>query len=209
MCPELSEEILRKEKIGNFFRPNQLKRMGISFYRLRQLERQGVVEQIGYGLYRLVEAELTEHHSIASVCARVPDAVICLLTALAVHEIGTQIPHEIWFAVPHRGNAPAIGHVRTRMTRFSGHALTCGVEETTFDNVPARITTLARTVVDCFRYERMFGREVAIEALRESVQEGKTSVAEIARVNKCLPSRRLSAFLELVYSVQDSCSFQE
>jgi predicted transcriptional regulator of viral defense system len=129
-------------------------------------------------------------------CARVPNSVVCLLSALRVHGIGTQAPAEIWLAIPHKARMPRLPELRLRVVRFSGAAWRYGVKETVFEGVPARITTPARTVVDCFRFERLVGREIALEALRDGLRQGKFTVAELMRVEEELPSRRLRAVLE-------------
>ena len=92
MAIDLNKDTLHRAGIGSFFRPSQLEQLGITYHRLRQLEAQKAVERVGRGLYRLADAEPTERYSIASVCARVPHAIVCLLSALQVHEIGTQLP---------------------------------------------------------------------------------------------------------------------
>ena len=195
MTAELTQDILHDAGIGNFFRPSQLEPLGIPYHRLRQLEAEEAVERIGWGLYRLAEAEPTERYSIASVCARVPNAIVCLLSALQVHEIGTQLPRQVWIAIPHKAKAPVLKGMGARLVRFSGAALTYGVQETGFEEVPARITSPARTVVDCFRFQRLIGREAALEALREALQDRKVTTAELTRTLEELPSRHLSNIL--------------
>ena len=197
MAVDLNPEDLREAGIGNFFRPSQLEQLGIPYHRLRQLEEKEVVERVGRGLYRLADAELTERYSIASVCARVPNAIVCLLSALRVYEIGTQLPHQVWIAIPHKARPPRLdGIAGTRLVRFSGAALSYGVQETEFEDVPARITSPARTVVDCFRFERLIGREAAIEALQDALRDNKVTTSDLDRVLGALPSRRLSAIME-------------
>ena len=196
MAVELTQDILHAAGIGNFFRPSQLEPLGIPYHRLRQLEADAAVERLGWGLYRLVEAEPTERYSIASVCARVPNAIVCLLSALQVHEIGTQIPRQVWIAIPHKAKAPVLKGIGFRLVRFSAAAWTYGVQDTKFEAVPARITSPARTVVDCFRFQRLVGREAALEALREALQDRKVTAAELRRTLEVLPSRRLSAIME-------------
>ena len=154
------------------------------------------MERVGWGLYRLVDAEPTERYSVASVCARVTNSVVCLLSALQVHGIGTQLPHEVWIAIPHKARPPAPGSASVRLVRFSGAAWTCGVWQTEFEGVPARITSPARTVVDCFRFQRLVGREAALEALREGLRDRKVTVTALARTLEVLPSRRLRGLLE-------------
>ena len=196
MTAELNEEILHQAGIGSFFRPSQLESLGIPYHRLRQLEADEAVERVGWGLYRLTDAEPTERYSIASVCARVPNAIVCLLSALQVHGIGTQLPHQVWIAIPHKGKPPVLTNVGVRLLRFSGAAWTYGIQETKFEGVPARITSPVRTVVDCFRFERLVGREAALEALREALQDRKVTTAALARTLEVLPSRRLRTILE-------------
>ena len=196
MNVELTQDILHEAGIGNFFRPIQLESLGIPYHRLRQLEADEAVERIGWGLYRLAEAEPTERYSIASVCARVPNAIVCLLSALQIHEIGTQLPRQVWIGIPHKAKAPTLKGIGVRLVRFSAAALTYGVQETSFEDVPARITSPARTIVDCFRFQRLIGREAALEALREALDDRKVTTAELMRTLEVVPSRRLSAILE-------------
>ena len=196
MTVELNQDILNDAGIGNFFRPSQLELLGIPYHRLRQLEADEAVERVGWGLYRLAEAEPTEHYSIASVCARVTNAIVCLLSALQVHEIGTQLPRQVWIGIPHKAKAPTLKGIGVHLVRFSAAALNYGVHETSFEDVPARITSPARTVVDCFRFQRLIGREAALEALREAIQDRKVTTAELMRTLEVLPSRRLSAIME-------------
>lgn len=187
---------LRAAGLGAFFRPGQVEEAGLTRHQLRTLVRRGVIERVRRGLYRLAGAEPTEHYSLAMACARVPTSVVCLLSALRVHEIGTQAPGEVWLAIPHKARRPRLPELRLRIVRFSGPAWNYGVKSTVFEGVPARITTPARTVVDCFRFERLVGPEVAIEALEDGLRTRKLTVAELTRVSEVLPSRRLNAVLD-------------
>lgn len=196
MAVELNQDELHRAGIGNFFRPSQLQELGIPYHQLRRLEATNAVERVGWGLYRLVDAEPTERYSIASVCARVPSAIVCLLSALQVYEIGTQVPHQVWVAIAHKAKPPVLTKKGVRLLRFSGAAWTHGIDETTFEGVPARITSPARTIVDCFRFERLVGREAAIEALKESLQDRKVTTDALVRVLEVLPSHRLNIILE-------------
>ena len=196
MTGDLNQDTLHEAGIGNFFRPSQLEPLGIPYHKLRQLEAEETVERVGWGLYRLAGAEPTERYSIASVCARVPNAIVCLLSALQVHEIGTQLPRQVWIAIPHKARPPSRGNVGIHLVRFSGAALSYGLQDTKFEEVPARITSPARTVVDCFRFQRLIGREAALEALREALRDRKVTASGLMRVLEVLPSRRLRAILE-------------
>ena len=189
------EELLRAH-LGAFFRPTQMEAAGLTRDQLRALVRAGKVERIGRGLYRLADAEPTEHYSLAMACARVPNSVVCLLSALRVHGIGTQAPAEIWLAIPHKARIPRLHELRLRIVRFSGSAWTFGVKNVEFEGVPARITSPARTIADCFRFERLVGPEAAREALQDALRQRKVTVAELARAEEVLPSRRLRGALD-------------
>lgn len=190
-------ELLRRAALGGFFRPSQLEAAGLTRDQLPALVRSGKVERIGRGLYRLADAEPTEHYSLAMACARVPNSIVCLLSALSVHGLGTQAPAAVWLAIPHKARKPKLAGLKLRIVHFSGPAWAFGVQKTEFEGVPARITSPARTVADCFRFERLVGPEAAMEALQDALRQRKVTVAELSRVAEVLPSRRLSAALDM------------
>ena len=182
---------LANADLGAYFRPCDAEAAGISYRQLRHLEGLGLVEREGWGLYRRTHADITRHHSLAAVCARVSHAVVCLLTALEVHDIGTQKPRHVWMAIPHKARVPTLGRLPVRITRFSSAALTYGVEDTAFEGVPARITTPARTVVDCFRFRSKIGLEPALEALHDALDDRKATPGEIWRAAEVCGARSL------------------
>lgn len=189
--------VLQAGGITGFFRPMQLEAVGLTRDQLPALVRSGKVEHVGRGLYRIANAEPTENYSLAMACARVPTSIVCLLSALRVHGIGTQAPAAVWLAVPHKARAPRVRDIRLRIVRFTGPAWTFGVQKTKFEGVPGRITSPARTVADCFRFERLVGPEAAMEALQDALRQRKVTVAELSRVVGVFPSRRLSAALDM------------
>ena len=164
-----------------FFRARDAAELGVHSRALRRLVEEGAVERIARGLYRVASAEPTENYTHAAVCARVPHGIVCLLTALRIHDLGTQMPGRVWIAIPHKARAPRLPELPVRVVRFSGVSLRYGVVETTFEGVPARITTPARTVVDCFRFRNVVGLDVAIEALRDALYDRKATVGQIWR----------------------------
>ncbi len=189
---------LRAAGIQGFFRPLQLESAGLTRDQLPALMRSGQVERVARGLYRLADAEPSEDYSLAMAAVRVPNSIFCLVTALRVHGIGTQAPAEVWLAIPHKARAPRLRELRLRIVRFSGPAWTFGVQTREFEGVPARITSPARTVADCFRFERLVGAEVAMEALQDALRQRKVTIAELSRVDDVLPSRRLGAALDMM-----------
>jgi len=194
----LTKTRLDKAGIGAFFRPSQLEALGITFDQLQRLQAAGTIERVSRGLYRLTAAEPTEHYSLAAACARIPRSIVCVLSALKVHGIGTQLPREVWLAIPHKARAPRDPGVKIRLLRFSGPAWTYGIQDTTFEGVPARITNPARTIVDCFRFERLIGREPAMEALSDALRRNLVTTRALLRTLEVLPSRRLRNVLEAI-----------
>jgi len=134
---------------------------------------------VARGLYRLSDAEPTEHYTIAAVCARIPHAIVCLLTALRLHELGTQLARDVWIAIPHKAHAPRIREFPVKVVRFSGASLRYGVEIMRLEGISVRITNPARTVVDCYRFRRLVGPETAREALRAALREHKATPEQI------------------------------
>jgi len=198
MCQRTADR-LKGAGIGSFFRPRDLQPLAISFAALQRLVAAGGVEKVGRALYRLTAAEITEQYSRAAVCARVPGAILCLLTALSYHDIGTQIQRHVWIAIPHKARAPRVPEFQLRIVRFSGKYLEVGVESVLLDGVRARITNPARTVVDCFRLRRLVGHDVALEAIKWAIRDRKTTPAEIYSVAKaCRAQSLVGPYLNLL-----------
>lgn len=174
-----------------FFRRHEAAGLGLDSRSLRRLVADGTVERVARGLYRNTDAELTEHHTRAAVCARVPGAIVCLMTALRIHELGTQLPRDVWIAIPHKARAPRVPELPIRVVRFSGASLRYGVVSTTFEGVPGRVTTPARTVVDCFRFRRIVGLDVALEALRDALYDRKATPNQLLRAAEICRAKSL------------------
>ena len=181
MSEPLDTAELREAGIGAFFRPRDLAPLGISHRTLQGLVAREIAENFGNGLYRLTEVPATELETIAMVAAAIPNAVVCLFTALHFHDIGTQSPHETWIALDRKARKPTHHPIRLRIVRFSGPMLTYGVLHRTALGVPFRITSPARTVVDCFRYRNKYGLDVALEALDDVLRSRTATVDEIMR----------------------------
>lgn len=181
MLSPITLEDLRHAGVGAYFRPRDVAPLGVTYYQLRQMVASGRVEVAGHGLYRLTEPDLTEMETIAMVASAIPQGIVCLLSALRVHEIGTQSPWQVWMAIDRKARKPTRLPSAVRIVRYSGAMLTYGVDATSILGVPVRITSPARTVVDCFRYRNKIGLDVAMEALREAVRSRRALVSEIDR----------------------------
>jgi predicted transcriptional regulator of viral defense system len=173
--------IAPSEELPALFRPSDLEAHGIPRGYLRTMLARGEVERLGRGLYRLSRVKPNELETVAMVATAVPGAIVCLLSALQIHEIGTQSPHEVWIALDRKARKPTYLPAKARVVRFSGAMLSYGVQTRPILGVPVRMTTPARTVVDCFRYRNKIGLDVAMEALRDAVRSRKAMVGEIDR----------------------------
>lgn len=188
-APTLTPARLKAAGIGAFFRPRDLEPLEIDFPALQRLVAAGEVEKVGPGLYRLVAAEPSEFETLAMVASAVPGGILCLLSALRLHDIGTQAPHEVWLAIDRKARKPVRLPAKVRIVRFSGAMLTYGVETRPIVGVPAQVTSPARTVVDCFRYRNKIGLDVALEALRSALRARKATVDEITRAAEVCRAR--------------------
>ncbi len=139
----------------------------------------GEVVRVARGLYRYAEAPSTENFTVAAVAKKIPHSIICLLTALRIHGIGTQEPGAVWIALDFKARKPQVKDLPIRVVRFSGKSGRVGIRKKMIDGIETRITDPARTVVDCFRYRNKIGLDVALEALRDTLRTGKATRQEI------------------------------
>jgi predicted transcriptional regulator of viral defense system len=140
---------------------------------------------------------VTEHHGLALVAATAPKAVICLLSALSFHQIGTQLPHEVWIALDRRSRRPSLTYPRLHVVRFGGDALTEGVEIHRIEGETVRVYNVAKTIADTFKYRNKIGLDVALEALREAWRARRFTMDKMylyARI--CRVERVMRPYLE-------------
>ncbi len=184
-----------------YFKPIDLEAREISRDRIQTWLRRGWVEHISHGLYRITSAPASQYETVAMICARVPDAVICLLTALQIHGIGTQSPKDIWLAIDRKAMEPVLYQFPVRLFRFSRKMMLYAVDPFDIQGVEARITSPARTVVDCFRFRNKIGLDVSIEALKDVLSTRKATVTEILRAAEvCRAKTVIRPYLEVVTS---------
>jgi predicted transcriptional regulator of viral defense system len=163
------------------------------------MTRAGELERIGPGRYRLSSANVTENHDLVLAAASVPAAVICLLSALRFHNIGTQLPHQVWIAVPRGTRVPHLSFPPLRVVRISPSMFSQGIERHRLEGHAVRVYSLARTVADCFRFRNTIGLDVALEALKEAWRSGRLNLDELHRVAKQLRVNRvMQPYLETI-----------
>ncbi len=162
-------------------RPKDLNQYGIPVIYLRRLLHRGELVQPARGVYAVTGHEPTLHHSLAMVSKRIPRGVVCLLSALAYHDIGTQLPSVVWLAIDQRSRPLVTTGLPAKIVRFSAQSLVEGVEEHSVEGVTVRITNPAKTVADCFKFRNKVGLDIALEALRDAWRKRKVTMVELDR----------------------------
>ena len=164
---------------------------------LTRLTASGQLEKVGRGLYRLPDAPISEQESLVTIAVKVPQAVFCLLTALQIHELTTQLPRQIWIAMPQGSHTPKIDYPPVKMVQFTGEAFSEGVEVIQADRVALRVYGVAKTVADCFKHRNKIGLDVAIEALKDALAQKKASANDLWRFAKiCRVANVMRPYLE-------------
>jgi predicted transcriptional regulator of viral defense system len=196
-----TEQVLQLADEIGMLRPCDLQMRGIPRVYLQRLYKRGLLQRSGRGLYFRMDADITEHHTLAEACKRVPHGVICLLSALRFHDLTTQNAHLVWMAISNSAHLPRLDYPRLRVIRFSGKALTDGVEDHKIDGVNVRIYNAAKTVADCFKFRNKIGLDVAIEALRDYWRARMGSLDDLSRYAKiCRVANIMRPYLESLIS---------
>jgi len=151
---------------GGVLRMSEALYAGIHRRMLYSMLEAGVIEQLSRGLYRLADLPPLGNPDLVSVSLKIPNGVICLISALAYHEITTQVPHEVYVALERGTEAPRLNHPPLRVFWFSEESFTVGIEKHKIDSVPVRIYSPEKTIADCFKYRNKIGLDIAIEALK-------------------------------------------
>jgi predicted transcriptional regulator of viral defense system len=175
----LTDRLTKLANQQSVIRPRDLKKLGIPRNYLGRLVRAGKLEKVARGLYSSPEVQATAHRTLLEVSRKVPEAVICLSSALRFHELTTESPFQVWIALKRgawtpRGDCPSI-----RVVRLSGQSLTFGIEEHSVECGRIKVYDPAKTVADCFKFRSTVGTELALQALRECLREKKATMDEI------------------------------
>jgi len=177
----LAQSVLRRNGTA---RSREFVTAGLTRSELSRMVKGGRLTRIGRGLYALPGHQPSEHDALLAVAKRAPGAVFCLLTALRFHNLTTQAPFEVWIAIGNKSHPPRLDYPSLRTVRFSPASLAEGVDAHEIDGVSVRITSIPKTVADCFKFRNKVGLDVALEALRESRKTRKASAEELWRYAK-------------------------
>ena len=193
------QRILKLLKRKRVLRPRDLDALGISREYLNKLFVEGVLDRPARGLYVLAESTTGEHRTIVEACKLVPHGIICLLTALRLHDLTTESPFEVWMAIGEKARRPKIDYPPLRIIRYSGASRPFGIQQRKIEGVKVSVFSPAKTVADCFKYRNKIGLDVAIEALRDCRQQRKATNDEIWKAAKvCRMSNVMRPYLESV-----------
>lgn len=201
--PQLQEAaraiVLRLMKESAILRSRDARTRGVHTGTLTRMVRTGEIERLGPGRYRRPSSNLSENHSLALASAAVPSGVVCLLSALRFHNIGTQLPREVWLAVPRGARVPRLSYPPLRLTRVSATLFDFGIEEHRIEGQQVRVSSVARTVVDCFRFRNKVGMDVVLEALVEARRSQRLNLNELHGIAKALRvDRVMRPYLEIL-----------
>jgi predicted transcriptional regulator of viral defense system len=192
---ERPEEIFRKH--GGQLRMSEAIEQGITRYMLYSLRDKGVIEQVSRGIYRLVDLPPISNPDLVTVSLRFPNAVICLVSALAYHDITTQIPHVVFVAVSRDSRMPSLDHPPIQAHRFSNETYKSGIEEHPIDGVPVKVYSPEKTLADCFKFRNKIGMDVVLEALKLYKTRKKFNLGELLRYAKiCRVEKVMRPYLE-------------
>jgi predicted transcriptional regulator of viral defense system len=172
---------------GGPARTSQLEAAGIPRAELSRLVAAGQLQRVARGLYALPGYQGTEDSALVTVAKRVPKSVFCLLTALRMHGLTTQLASEVWIAIGNKQHAARMDYPPLRIVRFSEESLGYGVETREIEGTALHVTSVAKTVADCFKFRNKIGLDVALEALRETRRERRAGIDELwraAQVNR-------------------------
>jgi predicted transcriptional regulator of viral defense system len=193
----LAEKLLKYIRRKGIVRAKELNRLGIPTIYLTRLVQEGRIERVNRGLYRFPDAEVTEHFTLVQAVKKIPNGVVCLLSALSFHEFTTQLPHQIWIAVERGKWEAGLRDLPIRIFEFSGKAFNEGIEKHRIEGGTAKVYCPEKTVADCFKYRNKIGLDVAIEALRECRRERRCTNDDLWHYAKiCRVANVMRPYLE-------------
>jgi predicted transcriptional regulator of viral defense system len=182
---------------GGVLRTKDAIRQGVHPRTLYAMRDAGVLERLGRGVYRLADLPPLGNPDLVTVALRVPEGVICLVSALAFHEITTQIPHEVYIALNRGAQPPRLDHPPVRLFWFTGQAFAAGIEKHEMDGVGVRVYGAAKTVADCFKYRNKLGLDMAVESMKLFLRQRRGDPGELLRFARvCRVERAMRPYLE-------------
>lgn len=195
-----SVRLLKVARSRTLLRARDVAQLGIHTGTLTRMARAGELEKVGPGRYRLpVKPRASAHHDLVTATTAVAGSVVCLVSALHFHGIGTQLPHQVWIAVPRGTRVPRLTAPPLRVVNIGPAVFNVGIEEHRIEGQVVKVYSVARTVADCFRFRNRVGLDVALEALSEAWRSKRLKMDELNRIAKKLRVQRvMQPYLEAV-----------
>jgi predicted transcriptional regulator of viral defense system len=194
-----TQKVLQLVRGNGWLRASDLVDAGVPRVMLTRMAASGLLERAARGLYRLPDSGSSEHEGLVTVASKVPQAVVCLLSALQFHGLTTQLPWQVWIAMPRGSHVPRLEYPPIRMVQFTGEAYTQGIETHERDGVKLHVYSVAKTVADCFKHRNKIGMDVALEALKDARAQGRASFDDLWRCAKvCRVSNVMRPYMEAV-----------
>ena len=182
---------------SGMFRVNEAMKVGVHPRTIYTMLDKGIIARLGRGMYRFVDMPSLENPDLATVAMKVPKGVICLISALSYHDMTTEIPHEVYLALPRGSEPPRLGYPPLRIFWFSGPAFEEGIEQHDIDGIPTKIYTPEKTLADCFKYRNKLGLDVVLEALKFYRQRKRFKADELTRFARiCRVEKVMRPYLE-------------
>jgi predicted transcriptional regulator of viral defense system len=195
-----NRRVLEMARTHAILRAKDTAATGVHTGTLTRMVRTGQLERVGPGRYQLpAKRNRTEHHDLVVVTSAVPKSVVALVSALRFHGIGTQLPHQVWIAVPRGTRVPRLTAPPLRVVNIAPVVFKVGIEEHRIEGQVVRVYSVARTVADCFRFRNTVGLDVALEALKEAWRGKRLNLDELNGIAKRLRVQRvMQPYLETV-----------
>ncbi|MDF1826925.1 MAG: type IV toxin-antitoxin system AbiEi family antitoxin domain-containing protein [Legionellaceae bacterium] len=194
-----SQKALNLVEAKGIVRSSDFVEEGIPRMTISRLVAAHELQQIERGLYCLPQKEFSEKESLIVVASRVPQAIFCLLTALQIHELTTQLPRKIWIAMPIDSHVPKIEYPPIKMVKYTGKAYSEGIEIQQSDGIDYRVYNVAKTIADCFKHRNKIGIDIAIEALKDAYGKNKVTTDELWHYAKiCRVANVMRPYLETI-----------
>jgi predicted transcriptional regulator of viral defense system len=191
------DRVLKLFQAMEIVRPRDVEAIGVAGSYLNWLYNKGVLDRPSRGLYTLVDSQPSEFRSIAEASKLSPNATVCLLSALRIHDLTTQSPYEVWLAIGEKDRKPQMSYPPIRVVRFSGESRVFEIENRKIEGVTVSVYSPAKTVADCFKYRNKIGLDVAIEALKDCRNSRKATMDELWEAAKvCRMANVMRPYLE-------------
>lgn len=182
---------------GGIMRTKEVKTEGIHERVLYHLRDQGLVIHLERGVYQLEEGRVLGNPDLLVIAKKIPKARVCLISALAIHNLTDEIPHVIHLALPPSSWEPSLDYPPIKVYRFSKETYQRGIRTHTIDGIKIKVFSPAKTVADCFKFRNQIGLSIAIEALKRTLTEKKATVKEILEYARlCRVEKVMKPYLE-------------